>query len=323
MRKLLDIEWQSVRAFGPDLILYHPKSIAVPHIAEALDIPSILASPLPGFTPTRAFPSPLLPFGNLGPFNRASHLLAMHAAQLLFGKMLGNWRSETLGLSMRGRPRNPVRTVYAYSRHVLPAPPDWGRDVLVSGYWFLDDEDWVMPDSLARFLADGDPPVYVGFGSMPGFDPRHLANVAIEALAATGKRGLLAIGGGAIEVDEAPPHIHVIDSAPHDQLFKHVAATVHHGGAGTTGASIRAGIPTVLCPFFGDQPFWARRVQHLGIAPAPLDRRRLDAASFGAALRAIDAPDMRANARRIGELVRAEDGVKAATDFVVRGARLN
>ena len=317
MRTLLDAEWNATRPFRPDVIVYHPKSIASPHIAEKLGCKCILASPLPGFTPTSAFPSPLLPFRSLGPFNRASHLIATSGASLLFGKLIKDWRAETLGLSRRRQSKiRPAATIYAYSRHVLPVPPDWGDDVLVSGYWFLDSTAWSLPQSLKAFLAAGDPPIYVGFGSMPGVDAEGMTNTIIEALARCGKRGLLATGGGALRLTDAPSHIHQIDHAPHDVLLPHVAATIHHGGAGTTVASLRAGKPMTICPFFGDQPFWARRMQELGVAPSALDRKNFSVERLVSAIEAMDTQAMRDRATAFGAAIRNEDGCASAVQFI-------
>ncbi len=320
IHRLLNEEWQAVQQFAPDLIIYHPKSIAAPHMAEVLGIAHVLASPLPGFTATSAFPSPMLPFASLGPLNRVSHMLAIRGANMLFGKTLQQWRAGSLGLPGKFGPRRPDATLYAYSKHVVPVPRDWGDDVLVSGYWFLDEPDWSMPAELAGFLAAGEAPVYIGFGSMPGLNPDVLAEAAIGALAKTNKRGLLAIGGGALSVGSTiPEHVHIIRTAPHSELFGYVRATVHHGGAGTTAASIRACIPTTLCPFFGDQPFWARRIVDLGVGPAPLDRKTLDIDQFAAALRAMDDPGMMERARSLGSSLLAEDGIGTAADFLERG----
>ncbi|MCC7250437.1 glycosyltransferase [Hyphomicrobium sp.] len=317
MRRLLDEEWHAASAFAPDVIVYHPKSIAAAHMAEKIGCPCILASPLPGFTPTSAFPTPLLPFRSLGPFNRASHVLAIKGAGLLFGKLIMDWRATTLGLSRRRESSvAPSGTLYAYSRHVVPIPSDWGDDVLVSGYWFLDSEDWTPSASLKAFLDAGEPPVYAGFGSMPGIDPQHMASMIIDALARCGKRGLLASGGGALEADRLPPHVHLIDHAPHDALLPLVAATIHHGGAGTVAASLRAGKPMTICPFLGDQPFWARRMNELGVAPPPLDRKTMTADSIAFAIKAMSDADMRARANALGERVRQEDGVGMAVRFL-------
>ena len=317
MRHLLDDEWAAVRAFDPDVIVHHPKSVAAPHMAESLGCPHILASPLPGFTPTSAFPSPMLPFASLGPLNRASHALAIKGAEFLFRRQIRDWRTTSLGLAGRRSGAGQfLGTLYAYSPHVVPVPPDWGRDVLVSGYWFLDSETWRPPDALAAFLDAGEPPVYVGFGSMPGVDPRRMTTIVIEALVRAGKRGLLATGGGALEARHVPGNVHVIAGAPHDRLFPRVAATVHHGGAGTTAASLRAGKPTAICPFFGDQPFWGRRAAALGVGPVALNRKTLSAESLAAAIMAMDDPRMRDRASSLGVAIRQEDGVAAAVTFI-------
>lgn len=317
--RLLDAEWAAIRAFGPDLIVFHPKSFATPHMAEALGCQHVLASPLPGFTPTSDFPSPLLPFDNLGPLNKVSHVLGTHAASMLFRKLIKRFRRDTLGLA--GRSTADVRslgTLYAYSPQVLPVPRDWGPDVLVSGYWFLDTPDWRPDPALAGFLAAGPAPVYCGFGSMPGVDSRAMTETIIAALAQTGKRGLIATGEGALEIVEDLPDVLAISAAPHDQLFKHVDATLHHGGAGTTGAALRAGKPTAICPFFGDQPFWARRVATLGAGPAALDRNNLSVDAVARVLTAMDDHDMRAKAAQLGSAIRDEDGVAASVDFIER-----
>lgn len=317
MRRLLDDEWAAVKAFRPDVIVHHPKSIAAPHIAEALACPHILASPLPGFTPTSAFPSPMLPFAFLGPLNRASHALAIKGADFLFGKQIRDWREASLGLAGRRSGAGlSLGTLYAYSPHVVPVPPDWGDNVLVSGYWFLDSQEWRPSDALTAFLDAGEPPIYVGFGSMPGLDPRAMTTIVIEALARTGKRGLLATGGGALEAQHVPGNVHMIADAPHDRLFPRVAATVHHGGAGTTAASLRAGKPTAICPFFGDQPFWGRRIAELGVGPHALNRKTLSSESLAVAIAAMDDPQMRHRASSLGDAIRREDGVTAAVTFI-------
>jgi sterol 3beta-glucosyltransferase len=319
MRQLLDVEWLGLKAFEPDVIVHHPKSIASPHIATALGTPRILASPLPGFTPTAAFPSPLLPFTSLGPLNRWSHVLAIKGADILFSKLIREWRETSLGLGSDAGVRREAGTLYAYSPHVLPVPPDWGNEVLVSGYWFLD-EPWQAPHDLSAFLAAGEAPVYIGFGSMPGLDPKGMSAAVVNALRQTGKRGLLAIGGGALAAGATPSTIKVIDAAPHDKLFPLVGAIIHHGGAGTTGAALRAGKPTAICPFFGDQPFWAHRVNALGVGPAAIDRKRISADTLSDAILAMDDPRMRARAALLGDNIRQEDGVVAAAAFIEQRA---
>ncbi|MBB3810107.1 glycosyltransferase [Pseudochelatococcus contaminans] len=315
-RRLLDAEWEAARSHSPDAILFHPKALGAPHIAAKLGVPLFLASPLPGFTPTAAFPTPVLPFASLGPLNRASHSLMIHGGSIMFAKTIRKWRAERLGLPARGKAASLAGTLYGYSPHVLPKPHDWGASVAVTGYWFLDTPDWNADGELAAFLAAGEPPIYVGFGSMPGVDPQRMASLVVEGLRLAGKRGLLATVGGALGRIEPSENIHVITGAPHDRLFPLMHATLHHGGAGTTGAALRAGKPTAVCPFFGDQPFWARRVVALGVGPKPLDKRAMSADDLAAAFRLMDDPAMRVRAAELGAAIRSEDSTRTAVDFI-------
>jgi UDP:flavonoid glycosyltransferase YjiC (YdhE family) len=258
----------------------------------------------------------MLPFASLGPLNQPSHKLAIRGGDVLFSRTIREWRAASLGLNGKKRPEPSSGTLYAYSRHVVPVPPDWGNDVLVSGYWFLDEDGWRPPSDLLAFLEGGEPPIYIGFGSMPGLDPDRTSRLIFEALERAGKRGLLATGGGALRAENPPPNVHVIASAPHAQLFPHVSAAVHHGGAGTTAAALRAGIPAVICPFFGDQPFWARRVQELGAGPPALNRKQLTAETLAAAIKLMDGPKIRGRAAEIGAHIRNEDGISSAVAFI-------
>ncbi|WPZ15115.1 glycosyltransferase [Nitratireductor rhodophyticola] len=316
MRGLLDAEWGAARAFDPDAILHHPKALGAPHIAAKLNVPLFLASPLPGFTPTAAFPTPILPFASLGPLNRQSHGLMIHGGGFIFSKAVRQWRSESLSLSPRGKAAPLAGTLYGYSPQVIPKPSDWGGDVAVTGYWFLDMPVWRPDAELAAFLKAGDAPVYVGFGSMPGTNPERLTDIVIAGLRQAGKRGLIATAGGALGKAAKSDDVHVIAGAPHDQLFPLVHSTLHHGGAGTTGAALRAGKPTAVCPFLGDQPFWARGIVRLGVGPKPINKRNITADVLAATFRAMDDEKMRMRASVIGHEIQKEDGVGNAISFI-------
>ncbi|WP_440253361.1 glycosyltransferase [Bradyrhizobium yuanmingense] len=318
-RQQLSAEWQAARRFRPELIIYHPKAIAAAHIAEKLSCPAVLASPLPGFTPTAAFASPLVPFRSLGPLNRLTHSAMAHSAYALFRGMIGEWRATELHLANTPEKKlRPRATLYAYSPHVVPVPPDWPNTVAVTGYWFLGGDDVWQPDpQLQRFVEGDERPVYVGFGSMPGVDPTSLTKLVLEALAKAGKRGVLAVGGGALRGDLGASHVHFIQGAPHAQLFPLMSACVHHGGAGTTGAALRAGKPNIICPFFGDQPFWGRRIDDLGVGPRSRGVRNLSADWLAAAIaEATGNPLIQQRANRLGEAIRVEDGVASAIGFL-------
>jgi UDP:flavonoid glycosyltransferase YjiC (YdhE family) len=320
MRRLLDAQWAAVG--GADAIIYHPKALGSVHIAERLGIPAFCAFTLPGMTPTRAFPSPMLPFADLGPLNRLSHELFLRYANTLFREPINRWREEVLGLPPSRRDDCihgvPVPRLYGFSPSVVPKPADWDGNSAVTGYWFLDDEDWVPPPYLQGFLEAGPPPVYVGFGSIPSVDPVRTTTMITEALALAGQRGILASGWGGLAAAPLSEHVYMLDAAPHNRLFPHVRAVVHHGGAGTTAAGLRAGKPTVICPFFGDQPFWGRRVAELGVGPAPIAFKRLtEAGLVEAIMGAVDDDAMRQRATELGARIRAEDGVGRAVTFIL------
>ncbi|MBZ0276030.1 MAG: glycosyltransferase, partial [Anaerolineae bacterium] len=183
-----------------------------------------------------------------------------------FGDLSNRLRTERLGLPalskrafFAGLYRAPV--VHGFSPSVVPRAPEWGTDIHTAGYWFLDDRDgWQPSPELSDFLAAGSPPVYFGFGSMTNRDPAQLTSILLEALRQSGQRGLLLTGWGGISQRDLPDNVLMIDSAPHSWLFPRMAAVVHHGGAGTTAAGLRAGVPSLIIPHFGDQMFWGARV---------------------------------------------------------------
>lgn len=322
MRDLLDGEWAAARDAGA--VVYHPKALGGYHIAEKLGVPGIASMPLPN-TPTSAFPNPVLPPATPGFLNRASYRVDT-LARAPFAGVVNTWREEVLGLPGRSRlaaetktpDGRPVPTLYSYSQYVVPDPPDWPPEVTATGYWFLDQHDgWQPPADLLAFLEAGPPPVYVGFGSMTSGDPRQKARLVVDALQRAGQRGVLAKGWGGLAPADVPDTICLIDQAPHDWLFPRVAAVVHHGGAGTTAAGLRAGKPTLIAPFFGDQPFWGRRVHELGVGPQPIPQKKLTVDNLAAAItQAAGDADMRRRAAALGGQIQAEDGVARAVAII-------
>ena len=313
--------------FGPDLVIYHPKAMAGPHIAEKYGAPRIMSVPLPIFTPTAEFPSMVFPNLNIGGwYNKLTYTLSVKLAWMQYRSMINPWRKEKLGIESAGGSFNemelangqPTPTIYPYSEHVVPRPADWPENTISPGYWFLDRlDDWQPPADLQAFLDAGPAPVYVGFGSMAGKDPAKKAQAAIDALQKTGQRGLIATGWGGLDVDALPETIFKIEAAPHDWLFERVAAVVHHGGAGTTAAGLRAGKPTVICPFMGDQPFWGRRVIELGVGAGPIPQKKLNAENLAEAIQTVTSDkQIQARAAALGEKIRAEDGVAKSIVFI-------
>jgi sterol 3beta-glucosyltransferase len=206
----------------------------------------------------------------------------------------------------------------AYSPTVIPHPRDWSDQVHVTGYWFQEDaRDWKPSVELETFLEEGEPPVYVGFGSMAGRNPERITRIVLEALANSGQRGVLTTGWGGMNVMKVPKNVFVINAAPHDWLFPRMAAVVHHGGAGTTAEGLRAGAPTVVVPFTVDQPFWGNRVKTLGAGPEPVRVKKLNADRLAGAIQmAVTDTEMRERAEGIGKAIRAEAGVGSAVNIV-------
>ncbi|MGK7927641.1 MAG: glycosyltransferase, partial [Spirulina sp.] len=210
-----------------------------------------------------------------------------------------------------GQPRTQLYPTFAaYSPSVLPKPQDWSSNYHVPGYWFLEDEDWQPPSDLLDFLAAGKPPVYIGFGSMVSRHPEKLTATILEALQRTNQRGIIMRGWAGLNPKENNDRIFVTDSIPHHWLFPKVAAVIYHGGAGTTAAALRAGVPLVPIPFGGDQHFWGDRMQKLGVAPSRIPHKKLTAEALASAIAKVTGDESIKNrARQLGGRIRAEDGI--------------
>lgn len=322
MRRFVEDQWAVARD-GVDAVIFHPKAMAGPHMAEALGVPAFLALAAPGFSPTTAFPTPLLTTRPLGPtLNRWSYGMMSSLSTSSFKGVVNAFRRETLKLkpvSGAGQLTGEhAPKLYFFSPTLLPRPTDWKSDTHVTGFWFLDQaQRWTPPAELIRFLDAGPAPVYIGFGSMPSTRPERMGQLVLEAVNKAGVRAIVARGGDGLRLETQDPSVLVIEGAPHDWLFERVAAVVHHGGAGTTGAGLRAGRPTLICPFFGDQPFWGARVAAIGAGPEPIPQKKLSVDGLAAALnRLTQNENLRQRAAGLGVEIRAEDGVGTAVALI-------
>lgn len=297
-------------------------------VAEKTGLPFLQAYNVP-FTPTSAFPGALLPGlpQRLGAnLNRLTHRLTQQFIWQAYRPADNVVRRQTLNLRSNSfwgpfgqsvLSKSPV--LYGFSPSVIPAPVDWdSRQIHVTGYWNLEpDESWRPPEDLERFLETGDAPVYIGFGSMSSRKPQQTSALIFEALELTNQRAVVFSGWGGLHKENLPDYVHMIDSTPHSWLFPRLAAVVHHGGAGTTAAGLRAGIPSIVVPFHGDQPFWGARVAALGVGPAPIRRGRLTAKKLAEALQtALTDREMRMQAAELGEKIRTEDGIERAVQVI-------
>jgi UDP:flavonoid glycosyltransferase YjiC (YdhE family) len=208
--------------------------------------------------------------------------------------------------------------LYGFSPAVIPPPSDWGANTHVTGYWFVEEAgDWQAPAALLDFLGSGPAPVYIGFGSMSNRDPGETTELIVQALARAGQRAVLLSGWGGLQKENLPDSILMLDSVPHSWLFPRMSAVVHHGGASTTAAGLKAGVPSVIIPFMGDQPFWGQRVADLGAGPRPIPRKKLTVDNLAAAIReAVTDETMRRRAAILGQQIQKEDGIEAAVAVI-------
>lgn len=331
LQEMLRDSWKAAQAARPDLIVFHPKALGGTSIAEKLNIPAVLALPVPLLVPTAEFVAVGFPDLKLGGwFNRLSYAV-VNKGYHSYDSVINQFRQQTLGLEKMPKSISPIQmangqpltVLHAHSRFVWPRPDDWPETAHVTGYWFLDHEaGWQPPDDLLAFLESGEAPVYVGFGSMAGRNPKRVAKLVVEALQKANARGILATGWGGLDASDLPETIFRLDSAPHDWLFPHMSAVVHHGGAGTTAAGLRAGRPTVICPYMIDQPYWGERVYALGAGSRPIPQKKLTAENLAEAIREVTTnPVIRQNAERLGQKIREENGIANAIAVIERLAR--
>ena len=320
---LFDEYWRT--SADADLLIASSLVFGIPDCAEKHGLPLIHAPIHALLAPTRSFPSAFFaPWGaqeNLLT-NPITHRIVQFAFWSICRVTLNRWRLK-MGLpridnyfqQMQAR-NNP--TLYGFSPSVLPIPDDWPSNHRVTGYWFLEPPSgWQPSHELIQFLESRPPPVYVGFGSMDTQNPARMTRLVVDALAASGQRGVLASGWGGLQAGALPETIFQIQEMPHSWLFSRMAALVHHGGMGTTAAGLRAGIPAVIIPLGGDQPFWADRIQRLGVGIHSAGFFKISTERLAADLmRAVSDPVLRTRAAVLGEKIRAEHGVDQAVGLI-------
>ncbi|THH11780.1 hypothetical protein EW145_g439 [Phellinidium pouzarii] len=272
-------------------------------------------------------------------FNYQSYVMFDQVFWRATAGQINRWRKNTLHLPSTNLDKlepHKVPFLYNFSPTVVPPPLDWPEWIRITGNWFLDDAEvsatkWSPPNDLVDFIDSaheaGKKVVYIGFGSIVVSDPDAMTRCVIEAILQSGVHAILSKGwsdrlqvkkGTDVSEPETPlpPQIYPIKSIPHDWLFKRIEAACHHGGAGTTGASLRAGIPTIIKPFFGDQFFWGDRVEALGIGSCV---RKLTVESLAEALAVATTDEKQiAKAKLVGERIRTENGVATAIESIYR-----
>ncbi|KAI9830004.1 MAG: hypothetical protein M1826_005177 [Phylliscum demangeonii] len=313
----------NTRPFIADVIIANPPSFAHVHIAEKLGIPLHLIFTMP-WSPTQAFPHPLANVQSSNADTSLTNYISYALVEMLtwqgLGDVINKFREKALRLDpvsvmwapgMLSRLRIPY--TYCWSPALIPKPRDWGSHIDVSGFFFLAlASSYVPAPDLVAFLAAGPPPVYIGFGSIVVEDPNGMTKLICEAVRKAGIRALVSKGWGGLGADElnVPEEIFMLGNVPHDWLFQHVSAVVHHGGAGTTAAGVALGRPTVVVPFFGDQPFWGAMIARAGAGPQPIPIKHLTADNLAAAIAEALQPSVLLKAAELGTKISSELGAE-------------
>lgn len=259
-----------------------------------------------------------------GMWNSATYQLGYLFISMLERHYLSDWR-EARGLPPRRLMTQPdyvldghaIPVLYAISPHVLPRPATWADNIYMTGPWLDDRLSGYSPShELIKFIDSGEPPVYIGFGSMTGNGAAKALRAARDAVRSSGVRAILSVSGVKTDI-KSERDLLVVGFIPHDWLFRRVRAVVHHGGAGTSLAGLEAGKPSLVVPFGGDQLFWGERIYELGVGPKPIPRERLTATKLSRALKKlVSNPAYGEAARELGARLRGERGVTAAADII-------
>ena len=331
--------WQMAQ--DADAIVFQNNTTFCIDIAEALGIPAIMTVFQP-LNPTNEFPyfgysgqpvDPLMYRFNREPFAKSPSLdpminklsyVVQQAQQSYWDMPRDQLRRGLLGLKPKKRGGfytnsrgEPLVTLHAYSPSISPAPGDWPDTNIITGFWRLEDTTgWIPSPDFEEFLGKGSQPVYLGFGSMLWGAQRN-SDIITKALRAWGGRAVIAEGWGGLKPDSMPDTIHMIDRAPHSELFKYVKAVVHHGGAGTTHTGLYAGRPSFAVPQFFDQPYWGQLLYELGVGPPPVRLRKLTPQILASALEDLDTtPAYARAAEALAEKLKLEDGTNLAVDVI-------
>lgn len=310
------------RPFIADAIIANPPCFAHVHCAEKLGVPLHLMFTFP-YSPTATMPHPLANIQNSNVGREYTNAISYPMIEMMtwqgLGDLINRFREKTLGLEpvatlwapgMISRLKVPFS--YMWSPALIPKPHDWGDHIDITGFVFLDlATGFTPPSALAQFLAAGDKPVYIGFGSIVVDDPDALTTTIFDAVKLAGVRALVSKGWGGIGGEDGadiPDGVFMLDNTPHDWLFSQVAAVVHHGGAGTTAIGLYHGCPTMIVPFFGDQAFWGATVASAGAGAEPVPHKELTAQKLADGIKTLLGEECQSAAKNISRRIKEDDG---------------
>ncbi|MEW5940999.1 MAG: glycosyltransferase [Chloroflexota bacterium] len=290
-------------------------------LAYARNIPDVSIQTFPIFAPTQKYPPVALSSLPTGALSYFGHWLTTQV--FWYGGNSGYYQKRKQHPDIFSfdlfwpfddkPPRRATPLLFAVSPTVLPPAREWTHRARVTGYLFLDSPaDYQPPPELSRFLEAGPAPICVTFGSMLHRESKRIAETVLEAMRLVGRRAIILTGWDGWQGMTSTEDILFLEAAPHDWLLPRCKAVIHHGGAGTTAAGLRAGIPNIVIPFAGDQRFWGKRVEAIGAGPSPIPVKRFSAARLASALAGMEEEGRKGRARLIGQAMRAEDGVGEA-----------
>ncbi|MEW6400979.1 MAG: glycosyltransferase [Chloroflexota bacterium] len=295
--------------------------------ARARGIPDVSIQTFPIFAPTRVYPPVALSSLPTGWLSYLGHWL--NTQVFWYGGNSGYARRRRQNPDIFSvdlywpfdenplRPRTPL--LFAVSPTVLPPAPEWANRADVVGYFFLDHPSDFRPAvELTRFLEDGPVPICVTFGSMVHRASARIAESVLHAIRVTGQRAVVLTGWDGWKDYDSTNDVLFTNAVPHDWLLPRCKAVIHHGGAGTTGAGLHAGIPNIVVPFAGDQPFWGKRIHAIGAGPRPIPVGRLNAERLAGAIVKAEEDVIRRRAQVIGREIRSENGVSKAIELIGR-----
>ncbi|KAL5404067.1 hypothetical protein PMIN06_005350 [Paraphaeosphaeria minitans] len=334
VEQMLGVFWKSCiepapgesRPFVADAIIANPPSFAHIHCAQALGIPLHLMFTMP-WTSTRHFPHPLANLSGAkldpGAMNYVSYTIVEWMTWQGLGDVVNSFRSSidlerintTVGPKLADMLQIPF--TYCWSPALVPKPADWPARIDVCGFFFREPPQYTPPAEIRKFLQSGPKPIYIGFGSIVLNDPSVMTRLLVDAVRMSGTRAIISKGWSKLGSDLDPAELDAanilfVDDCPHEWLFQHVSVVVHHGGAGTTACGLRNACPTIIVPFFGDQPFWGTMVAAAGAGAHPMHHKLLTAAKLCDAIRFCLQPTVMASVQNIAFTMSAEHGVRSA-----------
>ena len=310
-----------------DIIVFHPGMPLGFFIAQEKKQISVMANPFPVIA-TKDYPAILFytspHLGKL--WNKITHKIfeklfwsLSESAVVEFWNKSVKTKMNFSVSPMRQQVESGMPVINGYSNLFFDQPDDWQSNIHTTGNWFIDKEpNLIPPTELTSFIDNGALPIYIGFGSMKDISNfKTTLKIIKEALDITKQRAVVGLGWSNLSYNEnIPDNIFLIESIPHTWLFPKMKIVIHHGGAGTTATGLRAGKPTIIIPHNADQPAWGQRVYELGVGPKPIKKTQLTADKLASAIRFTQQANIIANADKLGQELRKENGVKNAVKIV-------